>query len=115
MVGLLYILVAYAVGEGLSLLIGGFIPGSIIGMLLLFLALQSGLIKAETVKGAAKFLLDNLMLFFIPACVGLMVSYKLIEGHWLGVSVILVVVTFAVLAVVGLIQQKMGGGDNVDK
>lgn len=113
--GLIYILIAYLLGEGVSLLINGFIPGSVLGMLILFGALQSGVLKAEKVKGAAKLLVDNLMLFFIPACVGLMVSYKLIADHWVGVVAIIVVATFAVLAVVGLIQQRMGGGRDANE
>ena len=36
----LIILVFYLMGEGISLLIGRFIPGSVIGMLLLFGALD---------------------------------------------------------------------------
>lgn len=112
MKGIIYILTAYLLGEGLSLLISGFIPGSVLGMLILFMALQSKLIKADDVKATAKFLLDNLMLFFIPVCTGLMVTYHMLEGHYVSISIIIVVTTLVVMAVVGLIQQKMGGKQN---
>lgn len=108
MKGLLYILLAYLTGEGLSMLIGGFVPGSILGMLILFGALQTKLIKAEDVKGAAGFLLDNMLLFFVPVSVGLIASYKLIGANMLAITAILVLTTMLVVAVVGLVQQKIG-------
>ena len=41
---------AYAAGEALSLLVGGFMPGSIMGMILLFVLLQLGVVE-ESIKG----------------------------------------------------------------
>jgi len=48
------------------------IPGSIIGLLLLFLCLNLKIIPVKLIENGAVFLLSILMLFFIPATVGIM-------------------------------------------
>lgn len=45
--GVFIILFFYALGEGVAWLVQGFIPGSVIGMLLLFTALCLKLVKPE--------------------------------------------------------------------
>ncbi len=110
MKGILYILCAYLIGEGLSLMIGRLIPGSVLGMVVLLAALQTKTIKAGDVEAPARWLLDNMLLFFVPISVGLMVSWDLIAGHaWATVTVI-VTTTLLVMALVGWMQQKSKGG-----
>lgn len=48
------------------------IPGNVLGMLLLFVLLLTGVIKLEYIQEAANFLLKHLVFFFIPVAVGLM-------------------------------------------
>ena len=48
------------------------IPGSIVGLLLLFLCLTLKIIPVKIIENGAVFLLSILMLFFIPATVGIM-------------------------------------------
>ena len=105
MIGLFYLLFFYFLGQCASRLIGGFIPGSILGMLLLFAALCLKIIKAEDVKGAAQFLLNNIVLFFVPISVGLMTSYTLISEHLYAIIVSCVVSTILIISVVGWFQQ----------
>ena len=107
MIGLFYLLLFYFLGECLGRLTGGFIPGSVIGMVLLFVALHFGLVRKEDVRGAATFLLDHILLFFIPVCVGLMTSWTLISEHWLAISVSCVLSTLLIIAVVGHLQQGL--------
>ena len=47
-------------------------PGSIVGLLLLFVCLYFRIIPVELIKDGAGFLLAFLALFFIPATVGIM-------------------------------------------
>ena len=61
----------YFAGEILSKLLNLPIPGSIVGMILLFVLLTSNIIKVEKVENLANFFLDHLAFFFIPASVGL--------------------------------------------
>ncbi len=106
--GVAIILSIYLLGEVVSRLIGGFMPGSVIGMVTLFGLLQSGAINEEEIKSVASFVLNNMMLFFVPVTVGLMVSIQMIGSDWVGVSVTLLVATIIVIVVVGLVQQFLG-------
>ena len=64
----------YLLGCLISALIGNFVPGSVIGMVLLFAALSLKWVRPGAVKRVATFLLDNMMLFFVPVGVGLITS-----------------------------------------
>lgn len=48
------------------------LPASIIGLLLLFLALQLGIVKIGMMQQLAKIMLDHLVLLVIPACISIM-------------------------------------------
>jgi holin-like protein len=48
------------------------LPENILGMLLLFLALCTGVVKLAWVEEAADFLLRHMMLFFAPIIVGVL-------------------------------------------
>lgn len=99
--GVLVILVCWLVGNLLSMAIDGYISGNIIGMLLLFTLLCAGVVKGETVRPAAKFLLGTMALFFIPFGVGLIESYGVIMDNVVAIVVATVVSTFAVIVAVG--------------
>ena len=58
-------------GDIASRLLGGLIPGSIMGMILLFVALNRGWVKDEQVDQVSIFLTSTMGLFFVPAGVGL--------------------------------------------
>ncbi|MFI3283401.1 MAG: CidA/LrgA family protein [Rikenellaceae bacterium] len=106
--GIAIILGVYLLGEVISRLIGGFMPGSIIGMILLFISLQSGIVKEEDVKGVCNFMLNNMMLLFVPVTVGIMISYTIISDAWLTILISLIISTAMVIIVVGLLQQTLG-------
>lgn len=94
-------------GEALSFLIPLPIPASIYGILILLALLISGKLKVESVKGVSSFLLAIMPVMFIPAAVGLMDSFSLLAGSLMAYIVILVVSTFAVMAVSGLVTQRV--------
>jgi holin-like protein len=68
------LLAFWLVGEWLSQLIMPIIviPGAIMGMLLLFIALTTGLLKESQIKDVSDFLLSNIAFFFIPASVAVL-------------------------------------------
>ena len=68
--GIAIILAFLALGEVCSILIGRFIPASVMGMILLFAALCLGIVKADSIRELATFLTDNMTIFFIPAVMG---------------------------------------------
>lgn len=108
MKGLFYILLAYLTGDLLAALLGGFVPGSVLGMILLFAALKLRVIRPREISGIVNLLLDNMMLFFVPVGVGLMTTYSMIGGNIWAILVSLVVSTVLVIVVVGWVQQKAG-------
>lgn len=99
--GLVLLLVFQFVGEVLSGLLGLSIPGNVIGMALMLLALLSGAVKEEDLREAAELMLSYMGLFFVPAGVGVMLYFDLISREWLPIIVGTVFSTFAVMAVTG--------------
>lgn len=108
MKGLLYILVSYLIGEMLSVLMGRFMPASVLGMLVLFLALRLKAVKMSDVRVPARLILNNMILFFIPIGVGIMTTVSFVGVQFVAIVVSVVVSTVLTLLTVGLIQQKFG-------
>ena len=101
-----WLLFFYLLGLGVSLLIGGIIPGSVLGMVLLFIALALGWLKAERVSRIAELLIDNMVLFFLPAAVGLVTSVGLISANLVAILVAAAVSTVLIVAA-AVTQQRM--------
>ncbi|SDB55559.1 holin-like protein [Pseudobutyrivibrio sp. YE44] len=99
------ILLISLIGEILKATISLPIPASIYGMVILFVCLLTGVIKLEQVKDAGKFLIEIMPVMFIPAGVGLMVSWGDLKPILMQVSVITVVTVFTVMISTGLISQ----------
>ena len=76
-------------------------PASVIGMILLFICLLTGVLKIEHIQEKADFLLENMACFFVPAGVSIINYFDVLENTWIQLVVICVistVVTFAVTA-----------------
>ena len=76
-------------------------PASVIGMILLFICLLTGVLKIEHIQEKADFLLENMAFFFVPAGVSIINYFDVLESTWIQLVVICVistVVTFAVTA-----------------
>ncbi len=112
--GAFIILLFLAVGEGISLLIDGYVPGNVIGMILLFSALQLNWVKPRSIESTALFLTKNMALFFVPAGVGLMTSFGLLGQHRVSILLSSVVSTLLVIVAVALIQEKFGKHEHTD-
>lgn len=102
-----FILLFYAFGELISFLIGHFIPGSVLGMLLLFAALKFRWLRPQQVEGASSFLTTNMGIFFVPAGVGLITQLDLLRHYWLAIVLSMILSTILVLGVVAWVQQTM--------
>ena len=107
MTGILIILICWAVGNAIAMLLGGYVSGNIIGMLLLYTALHFKVVKPQSVAPTAKFLLATMALFFVPFGVGLMESYTVLAEHWLAITVAAVVSTLVVIAVTAFVYIKL--------
>lgn len=104
---LLIILAFSFAGEVLYALIPLQIPASIYGLVLLFLALMTGLVKLPQVKETAKYLVEIMPLMFIPAGVGLLESWGDLKPILFPVLVMLVISTVLVMGVSGKVTQGM--------
>ena len=80
-------------------------PGSVLGMVLLFVALCLKIVKADTVRPAARWLCDNMGLFFLPAGVGIVNALDILSSNWEAILTACVVSTVAVIITVATIQE----------
>lgn len=107
------ILAVTCVGEIMKYFIPLPIPGSIYGLILMFVLLLTKVIKVEHVKETGEFLIEIMPLMFIPAGVGLVNSWSQLQPFLVPLLVITVVSTFVVMIVTGkvtdfLISKKEG-------
>lgn len=101
----LIILAISFVGEILKYIIPLSIPASIYGMVIMFIGLQTKLIKLDDVKSVGKFLIEIMPVMFIPAGVGLMSSWGILKPVLVPVSIITVVVILTVMLAAGWVSQ----------
>lgn len=85
-------------GFALTARLGLALPGNLLGMMLLFILLVSGIVRLEWVNDAATFLLRHLAFFFIPLAVGLMTMDELMRSHG-----ILILAALMASAAVGIV------------
>lgn len=78
------------------------IPGNVIGMLILFFGLYTGIIKLDMIGKISDFLLENLAFFFLPAGVSLITCFALLEGKWTAILMVSLISTVITLAATGL-------------
>ena len=90
------------VGEALHSLLPLPVPASIYGLVLMLIGLQTGILPLNEAGG---FLIEIMPMLFIPAGVGLMVSWGALKPVILPISIIIVVTTILVMGVSGRIAQ----------
>ena len=81
------------------------IPANIYGIVILFALLESGLIRAESVRDTGKLLITVMPVMFIPAGVSLMNSFGLISQKWLPYFLISLLPTIGVIIAAGHVTQ----------
>ncbi|MFK4998517.1 CidA/LrgA family protein [Bacillus sp. N9] len=95
----------YLLGVFIQKLFHLFIPGSIIGMLILFALLLMRMIKPEQIESGSQLLINYLPLFFVPVTVGIMNYLDLFKGKGLVVIGIVMISTILVMIGTGFISQ----------
>jgi holin-like protein len=104
--GFVIIMLFLLAGEALHGL-GLPLPGNVTGMILLAVALRLRIVRREWVAGAANFLVENLSLLFVPAGVGVMAYFNVVERSWLPISLSVLVSTLVVLAFTGVLEDRL--------
>ena len=112
-VQLMIIFMISLVGEGISSVFHLPVPGSIIGLVLLFLALQFKLLRLRHISMVGNFLLANMTILFLPPAVGIMDKFQVIAPYLLPLILIVlgaIVLNVCVIAVVvQLIKTRFEG------
>ncbi|OSI16607.1 CidA/LrgA family protein [Neisseria dumasiana] len=96
-----------ALGEAIIYFSGIKLPGSIIGMGLLFGALHIGWVKTSWLQQMVDVLMGNLSLFLVPPCVAVMSYLELVGRDLLSIVTATVVSTFLVMFVTGKVHELM--------
>lgn len=81
------------------------VPGSILGMIFLFLALQFKVLKFTDVDEVGSFLINNMTILFLPAGVGIMAKWSLISDFWWQIAVIVLLALIVNVFVLGHLVQ----------
>ena len=105
--GFLIILLFLCLGKLISASLPVPFPASIIGLLLLFTALSTSLVKSEWIMMSGNFILKYMALLFIPIGVGLLNYFELILAHWLVIVFSLLFTTLFVMFLVGHFYQYL--------
>jgi holin-like protein len=96
-------------GESLARLLQLPIPGPVIGMILLLALLILRKQALALVEQTADTLLANLILMYVPACVGLMAHLETLEAEWLPIAAAILGSTVLTLAVTALVFRLASG------
>jgi holin-like protein len=84
------------------------VPGPVIGMVILFIALMARRKPApETLGGTADALLGNLGLLFVPAGVGVVLFLPILARDWAPLSLAVLAGTLAAIAATGRLAQAL--------
>ena len=95
------------IGEVLKYVLPLPIPASIYGLVLMFILLETKVLKVEAVQDAGKFLIEIMPMMFIPAGVGLLNAWDKLKPVLVPVIVIMFVSTIVVMGVSGKVTQTM--------
>lgn len=98
------------IGEGIALILPFPFPGSVIAMILLFLLLLFGALKVEHIRQKVEFMQQNMAFFFIPAGVGIIDYFDVLQSTWLPfllICVITTILTFAATALTVTLVMKL--------
>ena len=101
------ILLVSALGELLKYFIPLPIPASIYGLVLMLIALMTGIIKLEKIEATADFLLEIMTIVFIPGGVGLITAWEPIKAMLVAAMVIIIVTSVLMIGVTGSVTQFM--------
>lgn len=101
------LMIFQCLGEAISHALGLPVPGPVIGMLLLFVALLVSPALMERVEATGNALLSHLSLLFVPAGAGILAAASTVQGHWLAVLASLVLGTVLTLTVTALVLRLL--------
>lgn len=104
------IIIAFCfVGEILHAVLPLPVPASIYGIVLLFLALETRLLKVEQIREVSRLLIALMPIMFLPAAAGLISAWANIKDRWILYLAITFISTFVVMGMAGWATQLILG------
>ena len=110
----LYILLFSLLGELLQAIVPLPIPAAIYGIILLLIALWTGLLKEEKIADTANFFISIMPILFVTPAVKILQHWNLISGKLAQIICIMVVSTFVVFTVSGLVTKALRKKEDKD-
>ena len=104
--GITWLLLLQSLGEIISRGLHLPLPGPVVGMLLLLLALRWPLVH-DSVQVVAEFLLQHLSLLFVPVGVGVMTHLDVLGQYGVRIAIVIVLSTWISLAVTALVLRAL--------
>ena len=104
---LLIIILFSLAGEALASLIPLPVPAAIYGLVLLLVALMTGCLKAEAIADTARFGIGIMPILFVAPAVNILENWGVIAPNLVPIVVIMVLSTFIVFIVSGVITQLL--------
>lgn len=95
------------VGELLQRIIPLPVPASVYGLILLFTALCTGLVKLEQVKEVSGFLISILPILFVPTAVGILGNWAMIQDDVITIFLLALLSTVVTFGIAGRITQHL--------
>jgi len=95
------------VGEILNALIPLPIPASVYGLVIMFILLESKVVRFEKVAETTVFLKNSLVITLVPSAVGVMAAWDVLGAIWLPAILIIVLTNVIVFAVAGWVSQAI--------
>lgn len=94
-------------GELLQRLIPLPVPASVYGLILLFAALCTGVVKVEQVKDVGGFLTSILPVLFVSPAVGILENWGMIRGAVIPMFLLTLISTITTFAIAGHVTQSL--------
>jgi holin-like protein len=88
------------------------LPGNVLGLLLLLLALALKIVRLHWVEDAAGFLLKHMMLLFAPVIVGILALTNLVAANWLPLVATVVLSTMMTLLATAGVASLLSQSDH---
>jgi holin-like protein len=85
------------------------LPNSLYGMILLNIFLQLRLVSQKRISETFSWAIRHMGVCFVPAGVGIINHFDLIQAHGLSIVAIIFVTTFALITLVGLLIERYQG------
>src|SRR5699024_12157393 len=88
----------FYIGNWIQRFFGLFIPGSVIGLIIMFILLTTGIVNPRFIQDGSSYMVKHFVLFFIPTTVGVINFYHLFVG--IGIQLIVITIMSSLLVII---------------